>query len=182
VSPIIFKGKHSLAKKLRKSLSYVMMQSMLIKIIQGRNARGFFLDGQAGRYANNQSIRVPRFPLCVLGVALAMGLYGCLGPSKVALMKQFDARIGQNKDRLIVELGLPMRDCTPLQFGEACEWVQIGVRGGGRGRVGRLPLEGPLEGTYPGDRLTYFLDSSGVICQWRFQGAHNGTQHSTSQC
>ena len=165
-----------------------MMQSMLIKIIQGRNARGFFLDEQAGGYANNQSIRVPRFPLCVLGVALAMGLYGCLGPSKVALIKQFDSRVGQHKDRLIMELGLPMRDCTPLQFGEACEWVQRGVRGGGVGRrglgggVGRLPLEGPLEGTYPGDRLTYFLDSSGVICQWRFEGAQHGTQHSASQC
>ena len=103
-------------------------------------------------------------------------------------MKQFDARVGQDKDRLIMELGLPMRDCTPLQFGEACEWVQRGVRGGGVGRrglgggVGRLPLEGPLEGTYPGDRLTYFLDSSGVICQWRFEGAQHGTQHSASQC
>jgi hypothetical protein len=174
VSPILFKGKHSLAKKLRKSLSYVMMQSMLlIKIIQGRNVRGFFLDEQAGGYANNQSIRVPRFPLCVLGVALAIGLYGCLGPSKVALMKQFDARVGQDKDRLIMELGLPMRDCTPLQFGEACEWTQ----------KRRLPhLEGPLEGTYPGDKLTYFLDSSGVICQWRFEGAQHGTQHSASQC
>jgi hypothetical protein len=161
-----------------------MKQSMLIQILQGRNAIGFFLDGQARKYANNHSIRVPRLLLCVLGVALAIGLHGCLGPSKVALMKQFDARIGQNKDRLIMELGLPRRDCTPLQFGEACEWVQIGVRGrrGLGGGVGRLPLEGPLEGTYPGDRLTYFLDSSGVICQWRFEGAQHGTQHSASQC
>jgi hypothetical protein len=181
VSPIIFKGKHSLAKKLRKSLSYVMMQSMLlIKIIQGRNVRGFFLDEQAGGYANNQSIRVPRFPLCVLGVALAIGLFGCLGPSKVALMKQFDARIGQNKDRLIMELGLPLRDCTPLQLGEACEWQQ--TRGRGRGGGGRLYLEGPMEGTFPGDRLTYFLDSRGIVCQWRFEGAQNGIQQSANQC
>ena len=150
-----------------------MKQSML-KIIQGRNAIGFFLDEQARRYANNHSIRVPRLPLCVLGVALAIGLHGCVGPGKVALMKQFDARIGQNKDRLITELGLPLRDCTPLQFGEACEWTQRG----------RLPyLEGALEGTFPGDRLTYFLDSRGIVCQWRFEGkAHSGTQHSASQC
>ena len=146
---------------------------MLIKIIQGRNARGFFLDGQAGRYANNQSIRVPRFPLCVLGVALAIGLYGCLGPSKVALMKQFDATIGDHKDRLITELGLPSRDCTPLQLGEACEWRQRG---------GPPFLEGPLEGTFPGDTLTYFLDSRGVVWQWRFHGEHSGTQHSASRC
>jgi len=91
-------------------------------------------------------------------------------------MKQFDARIGQNKDRLITELGLPLRDCTSLQFGEACEWVQTGRHGG------RLFLEGPLEGTFPGDRLTYFIDSKGIVCQWRFEGAHNGIQQSTSQC
>jgi hypothetical protein len=172
VSPIIFKDKHSLAIKLRRALSCVMKQSMLIQIIQGRNPIGFFLDEQARRYANNHSRWVARLPLCVLGVALAIGLPGC-GPSKVALMKQFDARIGQNKDRLITELGLPTRDCTPLQFGEACEWEQIGSP----------PfLEGPLEGTFPGDSLTYFLDSKRIVCQWRFQGAHNGTQHSASQC
>jgi len=156
-----------------------MKQSMLIQIIQGRNAIGFFLDGQAGRYANNHSRWVARLPLCVLGVALAIGFPGC-GPSKVALMNQFDARIGQNKDRLITELGLPLRDCTPLQFGEACEWTQTG----GRlvGRVGRVYLEGPMEGTFPGDRLTYFFDSRGIVCQWRFEGAQNGIQQSASQC
>jgi len=134
----------------------------------------YSLDEQAERYANNQSIRVPRFPLWVLGIALAFGLHGCFGPGKVALMKQFDARIGQNKNRLITELGLPLKDCTPLQFGEACEWIQRG----------RLPyLEGPLKGTFPGDSLTYFLDSKQIVCQWRFQGkAHSGTQHSASQC
>jgi hypothetical protein len=173
------KGKYSLAIKLRRALSCVMKQSMLIQIIQGRNAIGFFLDEQARRYANNHSIRVPRLPLCVLGVALAIGLTGC-GPSKVALTKQFDARIGQNKDRLIMEIGLPLRDCTPLQLGEACEWQQTGGRG--RGGRGRLYLEGPMEGTFPGDRLTYFLDSRGIVCQWRFEGTHNGTQHSASQC
>ena len=134
----------------------------------------YSLDEQAGRYANNQSIRVSRFPLWVLGIALAFGLHGCFGPGKAALMKQFDARIGQNKNRLITELGLPLKDCTPLQLGEACEWTQRG----------RLPyLEGPLEGTFPGDSLTYFLDSKQIVCQWRFQGkAHSGTQHSASQC
>jgi hypothetical protein len=151
---------------------------MLIQIIQGRNPMGFFLDEQARRYANNHSIWVARLPLCVLGVALAIGLIGCFGPSKVALMKQFDARIGQNKDRLIMELGLPLRDCTPLQLGEACEWQQTR----GRGVGGRLYLEGPMEGTFPGDRLTYFLDSRGVACQWRFEGAQNGIQQSASQC
>ena len=182
--PPIFKVKHSLAIKLRKAVSCVLKHSMLIKIIQGRNAIGFFLAEQAGRFVNNHRIPVPRFSaqakLCVLGIALAIGLPGCFGPSKVELMKQFDARIGQNKDRLITELGLPMRDCTSLQFGEACEWVQTGGRGGRRG--GRLFLEGPLEGTFPGDRLTYFIDSKGIVCQWRFEGADNGIQQSTSQC
>jgi hypothetical protein len=189
VLPKIFQGKHSLAIKPRKAVSCVMKHSMLIKIIQGRNTIGFFLAEQAGRFVTNHRIPVPRFftqvKLCVLGIALAIGLPGCFGPSKVELMKQFDARIGQHKDRLIMELGLPLRDCTSLQFGEACEWVQTGGRGvrGVRGvRGGRLYLEGPLEGTYPGDRLTYFIDSKGIVCQWRFDGAHHGAQHSASQC
>ena len=146
---------------------------MLLKIIQGRNAIGSFLDEQAGRQAHNHSIQVSRISLWVLGVALAIGLSGCFGPGKIALKTQFDAKIGKNKDQLIKELGLPIQDCTPLQSGEACQWQQIGAP----------PfLEGPLEGTFPGDNLTYFLDSKGIVCQWRFHGARDGTQHSASQC
>ena len=154
-----------------------MKYSMLIQIIHGRKAIGYFLAEQAGKLLTNQRIPVPPFSahakLCALGIVLAIGLYGCLGPSKAALMKQFDATIGDHKDRLITELGLPSRDCTPLQLGEACEWRQRG---------GPPFLEGPLEGTFPGDTLTYFLDSRGVVCQWRFHGEHSGTQHSASRC
>lgn len=126
---------------------------------------------------NNHRIPVPPFSaqakLCVLGIALAIGLYGCLNPSKVALMKQFDATIGGQKDQIIRELGLPSRDCTPLELGEACEWTQRG---------GPPFLEGPLAETFPGDTLTFFLDSNQIVCQWRFQGVHSGAQHSASRC
>lgn len=111
--------------------------------------------------------------LCVLGIALAIGLSGCLGPNKIVLTQQFDMPIGHHKDRLISELGLPTNYCTPLQSGEACEWVQTG---------GPPYLEGPLEGTFPGDTLTYFLDSKRIVCQWRFMGAYSGTQHSVHRC
>ena len=119
-------------------------------------------------------------PLCsdlvklyLLGLAFALVLSGCFGPSKETLAIQFNATIGSHKDRLIKELGIPPSDCTPLQQGEACEWIQ----------KARPPFfEGPLEGTFPGDTLTYFLDSKGVICQWRFQGAYYDLQHSESQC
>ena len=128
---------------------------------------------QADRFKNNHRASAHYIAMWIFGIALVIGMQGCLGPSKSTLMQQFDARIGQHKDRLITELGLPARECTPLQFGEACQWNQIG----------RPPfLEGPLEGTFPGDSLTYFISSDGVVCQWRFLGAHNGTQHSTSQC
>lgn len=122
---------------------------------------------------NNHRISVTRFSLWVIGIALAIGVSGCIGPSKVEFMKQFDARIGQNKDQIITELGLPIRECTPLEFGEACEWEQID---------GPPFLEGPLAETFPGDALTYFLNSKRIVCQWRFQGRHNGTQQSKSQC
>ncbi len=146
---------------------------MLKKPVQRKNATGLFFDIRSGRFQNNPMLRLPRFSIIGLGVALAIGLHGCVGLNKNSLMKQFDARIGQNKDRLITELGLPTRDCTPVQFGEACQWSQIG---------GPPFLEGPLEGTFPGDSLTYFLNSEGIVCQWRFLGAHNGTMHSTRKC
>ncbi len=88
-------------------------------------------------------------------------------------MKQFNAKIGQHKDQLITEMGLPARECTALNFGEACQWEQIN---------GPPFLEGPLAETFPGDSLTYFLNSKQIVCQWRFQGRHNGIQHSASQC
>lgn len=150
---------------------------MLIQIKHGRNAIGFFLAEQAGMFVNNHRIPVPHFSaqakLGVLGIALAIGLYGCLGPSKVALIKQFDATIGSQKDQIIRELGLPSRECMPLEPGEACEWRQRG---------GPPFLEGPLEETFPGDTLTLFLDSRGKVCQWRFQGEHTGAQHSVGRC
>ena len=177
VLPILFRVKHGLAITLRRAVSCVMKLSMLIQIRQSKNPIGFFLAEQAGIFANNHRILGPVFSsqvkLCVLGLALTIGLAGCLGPSKAALMKQFDATIGNHKDQLITELGLPTRDCTPLQLGEACEWRQ----------KGSPPFfEGPLEGTFRGDTITVFLDSRGIVCQWRFQGKYAGTQHSASRC
>lgn len=153
-----------------------MQYSMFIQIIPRRNDIKFFLAEHAGRFVKQSRRPVTSFSaqakLFLLGIGLAIGLYGC-GPSKGALMKQFDAAIGGHKDRLITELGLPSRDCTPLQHGEACEWRQ----------KGRPPFhEGPLEGTFPGDTLTYFFDSKQIVCQWRFQGNHSGAQHSASRC
>jgi hypothetical protein len=150
-----------------------MTQSILTHMTQLRNTLEFFLGEQTERSMNTQRIRLPRIPLYLLGIALAIALTGCVGPSKVALIQQFDARIGQHKDLLILELGLPTRNCTPLKFGEACEWTQIG---------GPPFLEGPLKETFPGDALTYFLNSKRIVCQWRFQGRRNGTQQSKSQC
>ena len=150
-----------------------MKQSILSQFTQGINTMRFFLDEQTRRNANYNKLLLSRILLCILGIAFTIGLHGCLGPSKIALQKQFDARIGHHKDRVIAELGLPARDCTPLKFGEACQWEQL---------PGPPFLEGPLEGTFPGDSLTYFLNSKRIICQWRFQGAQNGTQHSESQC
>lgn len=107
-------------------------------------------------------------------IALVIGLLGCLGPSKAEIKKQFDAPIGHHKDRLITELGLPSRECTKLHLGEACEWEQVG---------GPPYLEGPLKDTFPGDKLTYFINSGGIICQWRFLGRFfDEIQHSTSRC
>lgn len=149
---------------------------MLLQFIHGRNARGFFL-GDPERYAKNRSIPVPllsaQAKLYFLVIGLAMGLQGCLGLSTVELTRQFDTPIGHDKDHLITELGLPTRDCTPLKSGEACEWQQIGPP---------HYLRGPLDGTFPGDTLTYFLDSRRIVCQWRFLGAGSGTQHSASRC
>ena len=159
---------------MRKESLYIMKPTLLVRLTQGRNAIRIFLNKQAARNTSNNRIAIHRFSLAILGVTLVIGLYGCIGPSKVAFMKQFDAKIGQHKDKLITEMGLPARGgCTPLDFGEACQWEQIN---------GPPFLEGPLEGTFPGDSLTYFLDSKRMVCQWRFQGRHNGTQHSASQC
>ncbi len=150
-----------------------MKPTLLVRLTQGRNAIKFFLNKQAESNTSNNRIARPRFSLAILGVTLVIGLYGCIGPSKLAFMKQFDAKIGQHKDQLITEMGLPARQCTALNFGEACQWEQIN---------GPPFLAGPLEGTFPGDSLTYFLDTNQIVCQWRFQGRHDGTQQSANQC
>ncbi len=158
---------------MRKESPCVMKPTLRVTLTQRNNAIKIFLGQLTDRNTSNNPKKGPPFSLAVLGISLFMGLSGCIGPSKVAFMKQFDAKIGQHKDRLITEMGLPARDCTALNFGEACQWEQIN---------GPPFLDGPLEGTFPGDSLTYFLDSKQIVCQWRFQGRHNGTQHSANQC
>ena len=171
--PKYFNSSFHLQQSLGRPYPPGMKQSTFIRIIQGGNTIETFRDEQAEKDKNKHKISDSCLSLCILGIVLAIGLSGCLGPSKDALKQQFDATIGQDKDRLITELGLPRSECTPLKFGEACEWVQVG---------GPPFLEGPLEGTFPGDSLTYFLDSRRIVCQWRFLGRNSGTQHSASQC
>ena len=108
-------------------------------------------------------------------IILCLAAWGCAEVGLNRFKHRFDSMIGQHKDSLVRDMGVP-HECIPLRSGEACQWIQ-------RGGTDTGPISGAEGiGMIKNDEaLNLYFDKKQVACEWRYDGFY-GVQRSRDKC
>ena len=102
-------------------------------------------------------------------------LTGCAELELNKFKNRFDSMIGQPKDNLVLDMGVP-EECISFRSGEACQWIQRG--GTDSGPISGEEGLGMIQNT---EAINFFFDERQLACEWRYDGFY-GVQRSRDRC
>lgn len=108
-------------------------------------------------------------------VILSLVFWSCAGVGVNKFKNRFDSMVGQHKDDLVQDMGVP-EECIPFRSGEACQWIQRG--GTDSGPISGEEGIGMIKNT---ETINLFFTGKQVACEWRYDGFY-GVQRSQDRC